>query len=87
MDTDGYTVVLDPGGDAAKRETLAPTGTVDFNDIATGQHTVQLDGVADNCIVDPGVSQSVLVMGGQLQIVGYTITCTARPLQVEVRRR
>jgi hypothetical protein len=81
LDTDGYTVVLDPGADNAQSQALASTGTVDFNDIATGQHTLQLNGVADNCTVNPGVSQSVNVVGGQIQTVGYTIVCTARPLQ------
>jgi hypothetical protein len=81
LDTDGYTLVLDPGGDAAKSEALPPTGTVDFNEVAAGQHTLQLSGVADNCTVNPAVSQSVTVVGGQTLTVGYSIVCSARPLQ------
>lgn len=81
LDTDGYTVVLDPGGATAKSQALAPTGTADFNDVAVGQHTLELDGVADNCTVNPGVSQSVTVVGSQTLSVGYTIVCSARPLQ------
>ena len=81
LNTAGYTVVLDPGGDTAKSQALAPTGTVDFNDVAAGQHTVQLDGVAGNCTITQGVSQTVTVVGGQTATVGYSIACSARPLQ------
>src|ERR1043165_6253497 len=46
LDFDGYQVVVDPA-----RRAVDANGTAEFRFVGAGEHTVVLEGVADNCTV------------------------------------
>src|SRR5206468_3671078 len=50
-----------------------------FNGLSAGSHTVVLSGVAANCSVNGGPSQTVTVPAGGTTTAPFTITCTALP--------
>jgi hypothetical protein len=59
-DANGYTVQLDGGAVLA----LTTNGTVTINGLSAGDHSVSLGGVAGNCTVTGGPSQTVHVTTG-----------------------
>ena len=80
LDSDGYTVTLDPGGSDAQSQALPANGKADFGGVPNGDHTFVVEGVADNCVLAGDPSQLLTVVGEQIQPVSYSITCTAAPL-------
>src|SRR5689334_10696509 len=56
-DLDGYTFQLD-GGQA---EPIGPNAQADFESLPAGSHTVTLAGVAPNCSVREGLTQTFVV--------------------------
>lgn len=60
LDTDGFTVQLDDGPQLA----LTAQSPVFYSDVAQGQHTVRLAGVALNCEVDGPMAYGVDVSPG-----------------------
>src|SRR5205814_1073958 len=60
-DPDGYTVAVT----GAASQHIDPNGSATFTGLATGGHTVTLSGIAANCTVSGGPSQSVSVTAGQ----------------------
>jgi WD40-like Beta Propeller Repeat len=80
LDADAYTVTIDPGGANSLTQELPLNGISDFGALPPGDHTFVVEGLADNCSVTPGATQSVNVVGGQIQPIDYSITCTAPPL-------
>src|SRR2546430_11968455 len=46
-------------------QTIGATGSVTFNGLATGSHTVTLSGAPSTCSVSGGTSQTVNVAAGQ----------------------
>ncbi len=73
LDPDGYTITLD----LLQSQSVATNGSVTFNDVLAGPHVVAISGVAGNCTVSGGATQTVLVpLGGSAQ-VAFTITCTS----------
>jgi TolB protein len=79
LDSDGYTVTLDPGG-ASLAQPVTANGTVDFGGIPNGDHTFVIEGVADNCALNGDATQPVTVVGGKIQPLPVMATCTAAPL-------
>ena len=75
LDADGYLATLDGSGPALP---LPPTGSASFPEVAAGDHTVALSGLASNCTVD-AASKSVTVTAGDTATVGFTISCSAIP--------
>ena len=73
LDRDGYLVRVDGG---AQRE-IAVNGAVIFSSLATGKHTVTLDGAATNCTVDGDSARLVNVAAGDTAEVAFAITCSA----------
>jgi Tol biopolymer transport system component len=69
-DADGYSVTLD-GGQA---QSLSANGQVAFGNVALGQHTIALSGVAANCTVSGGLTRSVQNLGVDIT-VSFTVTC------------
>src|SRR5438874_9849466 len=72
LDPDGYTFAVDGG-------TPHPIGinaTIPLTGIPTGSRTVDLAGVAANCTVTGGASQTVTVPPGGSATAAFTITCT-----------
>src|SRR5690349_16574021 len=73
LDPDGYTITLD----LLPSQSVATNGSVTFNDVLAGPHVVAISGVAGNCTVSGGTTQTVLVpLGGSAQ-VAFTINCTS----------
>jgi hypothetical protein len=73
LDADGYTVAVD-GGTA---QAIATGGSLVVPSLEPGTHAVVLDGVADNCTVPDGSTQTVSVTAGDTTAVTFAVTCTA----------
>src|SRR5213592_2331544 len=69
----GYTVSVTGGGS----QTIGATGSVTFNGLVTGSHTVTLSEPPSNCSVSGGTSQTVNVAAGQTATASFSISCTA----------
>jgi hypothetical protein len=75
-DPDGYVATLDGGGSGLP---VPVTGSASFPDVAAGEHTVALSGLASNCTVD-AASRSVTVVAGATATAGFTVSCSAIPV-------
>jgi hypothetical protein len=73
-DPDGYTVTVD-GSTSQPLPTNG--GNVRFTGLSAGEHTVALSGVAANCTVSGGNSQTVNVSGGGTASATFSVSCTA----------
>ena len=80
-DPDGYLATLDGSGPALL---LPVTGSTSFPDVAAGEHSVELSGLASNCTVD-AASKSVTVVAGATATVGFTVSCSAIPVVGSIR--
>jgi hypothetical protein len=78
-DPDGYTVRVD----AAPVQTIGAVGLV-RTDASGGEHTVKLDGVAGNCVVEGENPRNVTVPAGDTLVVAFAVVCssTAGPMVV-----
>src|SRR5436309_8125422 len=74
-DPDGYTVTVDESVSQA----IETNGNVTFRGLSAGSHAVALSGVAPNCSVGGGNSQTVTVPSGGTATTSFTITCTTPP--------
>ena len=79
IDPDGFTVTVD----GSQSQSLAATGSVSFEGLGVGAHTVELTGVAANCTVDEN-PQSVTVVGGESVQLAFGVACTALTGDLEV---
>ena len=77
LDLDGYTVSVD-GTRSQPIATNSSTG-VTFPGLSAASHTVTLSGVASNCIVAGGITQTASVTAGQTDTVAFSVTCTLIP--------
>lgn len=77
-DADGYMVVLD----GQERRSVGPTGFVVFEDVRTGSHSLELDGVATNCDVE--MSQPVAITFTGSEIPQLRVLCWGTGLEVVV---
>jgi hypothetical protein len=75
LDLDGYTVTVD----GTTSQTVSNNGSVTFNGLSAGGHTVALSGVAANCTVSGGTSQTVTVPAGGTASAAFSVSCTALP--------
>ena len=75
LDPDGYTVAVD-GGSA---QAIGINSSVDYPDLAAGNHTVAIAGVASTCTVSGGTSRTVSVPSGGTATTTFTVTCTTPP--------
>jgi alpha-tubulin suppressor-like RCC1 family protein len=79
-DPDGFTAVLDPGATSPTSQTIpAAGGSATFSEVAAGAHTVELQGLADNCVASPATSQQVTVIAAQAATVTYSVACSTPP--------
>ena len=69
----GYTVAVDGGTGQA----IGINTTITISGVPTGSRTVTLSGVASNCTVSGGTSQTVTVAGGQTASVTFSVMCAA----------
>jgi hypothetical protein len=72
QDPNGYQFSIDGGQDRA----IGVDDSETVSDLAPGEYTVQLSGVAENCSV-ADASEEVTVAGGATASVAFEITCTA----------
>ncbi|HEV2084442.1 MAG TPA: hypothetical protein VGR09_05120, partial [Gemmatimonadales bacterium] len=72
-DADGYMVQMD----AEPPQPIAPTGTIRSTNVAPGNHTVGLSGIAGNCTVGGGNPRTVGVDAGRITTVALEVTCQA----------
>jgi hypothetical protein len=77
FDPDGYTVAVDGGAPQAIASNNS-TG-ITFTGLSASNHTVVLAGVAANCTVSGGPSQTVAVPSGGTATLGYAVSCTTPP--------
>ncbi|HZH39695.1 MAG TPA: PKD domain-containing protein, partial [Gemmatimonadales bacterium] len=75
LDPDGYSVSVDGGGGA---QSISDNGSVTFNNLSSGSHTVSLSGLATNCTAG-STSQSVSVPAGGSTSASFAITCQSSP--------
>ena len=73
LDPDGYTVAVDGGPGQA----IGINGSLSFTNQAAGSHSVTLSGVAVNCTVTGGNSQTVTVPSGGTATAAFTVSCSA----------
>jgi PKD repeat protein len=74
-DPDGYTVTVD--GSAS--QPIIPTGSVTFIGLTSGNHTVELSGIAGNCTVSGGPSRTVNVPANATRTEVFTVSCPTPP--------
>jgi len=72
----GYTVSLDNG---AQTQAIGINSNVTFTNLAAGSHTVALTGVASNCTVSGGNTQTVTVPSGGTGTASFSVSCTTPP--------
>jgi hypothetical protein len=72
LDPDGYTVTVDGGSPQA----IGINASVTFTGLAAGSHSVVLSGVASNCTVSGGNTQTVNVPAGGTASTTFTVSCT-----------
>jgi hypothetical protein len=72
LDADGYDLAVDGG----KTQPIGVNGTATLANIAGGNHSVTLSGVASNCSVTDGGSKSVTVSVGASVNVSFAVTCS-----------
>src|SRR5207244_12343810 len=74
LDPDGYTVTVD----GTNSQSIATNSTgVTFTGIAAGSHDVVLSGVAANCSVSGGATQTATVTASQTATLPFCVTCSA----------
>src|SRR5436309_12717930 len=75
LDPDGYTVTVD--GTSSQPITINNSNGVTFTGLAAGSRSVALSGVAGNCTVSGGATQTVTVTAGQTATLPFSVTCAA----------
>lgn len=70
--TDEYLLTLD----GARALSVAPNGSIVYDDVPEGTHVVHLFALADNCAVSRSTSpRSVRVRGGTISDIEFTVVC------------
>ena len=70
----GYTVTVD-----GRTQSVAASGTVTFDGLNVGNHSVGLSPIPSNCSVSGANPQTVAVTAGNTTPVSFSISCTAPP--------
>src|SRR5439155_1661093 len=79
-DPDGYTVTVGGTGGASQHITTNG-GSVTFDNLAAGDHTVTLSGLASNCSVSGAASKTVTVPAGGSTSTSFSVSCPTPPPQ------
>jgi len=75
LDPDGYTCRIDGG---AHSEAIGINDSHSFANVATGEHNIELAGVADNCTVSDDNPRTLsLLIPGQTANVNFNVSCAA----------
>jgi len=73
-----FTVTVDAGTPSATSQPMVPNGSVTFNGLPAGSHSVTL-AVADNCTVTSTNPVNVNVPAGGTASTSFTVSCTTPP--------
>ena len=73
LDPDGYTVTVDGGSPQA----IGINASVSYANLNAGSHSVALSGVAANCTVTGGTTQTVTVPAGGTVTAAFAVSCSA----------
>ena len=76
-DPDGYSIQID----AAAASPIGNAETRTFSDVAAGDHSLQLGGLAANCTAD-GLTKSTTVTARTTATVTFAVTCTGTSIRV-----
>jgi dipeptidyl aminopeptidase/acylaminoacyl peptidase len=79
-DPDGYLLSVDGGAG----KPLPPNGVTAIPDVTAGNHSVQVTGIADNCVLQGINPMSVVVTSGQVTPVTIEVTCSVLPVLQDV---
>src|SRR5207302_1474259 len=77
LDPDGYTATVDGGAS----QSVGTNGSVTFNGLSAGTHSVALSGVAANCSVSGANPQTATVPSGGTATASFAVSCAAPPPQ------
>ena len=72
LDPNGYSFALDGGS----TQPIAVSTTADLTNVAVGNHSVRLSGVAQNCTLQGSNPRTVSVTSGATVEASFAITCT-----------
>ena len=75
LDPDGYSVSVDGGSGTS----IADNGSQSFTNLSSGNHTVTLSGIAANCTVSGGTTQTANVPAGGSATAAFQVTCVGPP--------
>ena len=81
LDGDGYAFAVDGGAS----QTIGINGSTTVDNLAAGDHTVGLSGMAGNCTVADANPRSATVAAGATVEVSFSITCTATASNGSIR--
>jgi Tol biopolymer transport system component len=72
LDPDGYTVVI-----GSRQSSVGTNAAITLTEVEIGSRTLQLTGIAPNCIVAGGDQRNVNVVAGQTAQLAFQLTCIA----------
>jgi hypothetical protein len=75
LDPDGYTLTVDGSSSAS----IGDNGNQAFANLSSGSHSVSISGVAANCTVSGGTTQSANVPAGGSATIAFQVSCAAPP--------
>lgn len=81
VDSDGYTVNVD----GTQAMAVSANGTVTFVGLAAGEHSVSLDGIANNCTVTGSSSRTATVASNATAQMSYEVMCAAHQITVQAQ--
>jgi Tol biopolymer transport system component len=79
-DTDGYVVTVDDG----PQTVIGATATFQLQNVESGDHSVQLAGIAENCAVAGENPRSIQVDAGKTARLDFVVTCVAAAGTIQV---
>jgi hypothetical protein len=74
LDPDGYVVAVDD----SQSQPIGVNATVAYSDLAAGDHTVELSGIAGNCMVSGEKRRSVSVIADSTATTTFQVTCAGQ---------
>jgi hypothetical protein len=75
-DPDGYSISVD----GAEARPIPANATLSLANFTPNSYSVQLEGIAENCVALNGTTQVVLVEAGAMAEVTFELTCSDEPL-------
>jgi hypothetical protein len=80
LDPDGYSLLVD---DAPGRP-IGPTATLVIEQLNEGQHTLELAGLAPNCVVQGDNPRTITIRSGATTTADFVVQCSATSGSLEV---